>query len=68
VKESLNKTSSDLIAERLILEAKRMLIQLKFNVTQIGYELGYHDKSCFVRFFKKQTGETPMNFLNNYQK
>jgi len=41
---------------------------LKFNVTQIGYELGYHDKSYFVRFFKKQTGETPMNFLNNYQK
>lgn len=68
VKESLNKTSSDLIAERLILEAKRMLIQLKFNVTQIGYELGYQDKSYFVRFFKKQTGETPMNFLNNYQK
>ena len=68
VKESLNKTSSDLIAERVILEAKRMLIQLKFNVTQIGYELGYQDKSYFVRFFKKQTGETPMNFLNNYQK
>jgi AraC-like DNA-binding protein len=68
VKESLNKTSSDLIAERVILEAKRMLIQLKFNVTQIGYELGYYDKSYFVRFFKKQTGETPMNFLNNYQK
>jgi AraC-like DNA-binding protein len=68
VKESLNKTSSDLIAERVILEAKRMLIQLKFNVTQIGYELGYFDKSYFVRFFKKQTGETPMNFLNNYQK
>jgi AraC-like DNA-binding protein len=68
VKESLNKTSSDLIAERVILEAKHMLIQLKFNVTQIGYELGYHDKSYFVRFFKKQTGETPMNFLNNYQK
>jgi AraC-like DNA-binding protein len=68
VKESLNKTSSDLIAERVILEAKRLLIQLKFNVTQIGYELGYQDKSYFVRFFKKQTGETPMNFLNNYQK
>jgi len=68
VKESLNKTSSDLIAERVILEAKRMLIQMKFNVTQIGYELGYQDKSYFVRFFKKQTGETPMNFLNNYQK
>jgi AraC-like DNA-binding protein len=67
VKESLNKTSSDLIAERVILEAKRMLIQLKFNVTQIGYELGYQDKSYFVRFFKKQTGETPLTFLERYK-
>ena len=68
VKESLNKTSSELIADRIILEAKRLLIQSKLNVSEIGYELGYFDKSYFVRFFKKQTGETPMNFLNNYQK
>ena len=67
VKKSLNKTSSELIADRIILEAKRLLIQSKLNVSEIGYELGYFDKSYFVRFFKKQTGETPLTFLERYK-
>ncbi len=67
VKESVNKTSLELIADRIILEAKRLLIQSKLNVSEIGYELGYFDKSYFVRFFKKQTGETPLTFLERYK-
>ncbi len=67
VKESLNKTSSELIADRIILEAKRLLIQSKLNVSEIGYELGYFDKSYFVRFFKKQTGQTPLTFSERYK-
>lgn len=68
VKDAVNKTSSELIADRIILEAKRLLIQSKLNVTEIGYKLGYFDKSYFVRFFKKQTGETPLTFLERYQR
>jgi AraC-like DNA-binding protein len=63
-----NKTSTQLIAERIILEAKRLLIHTQLQVTQIGYELGYADKSYFVRFFKKNAGETPMEFLRGYKK
>ncbi|HWY09801.1 MAG TPA: helix-turn-helix transcriptional regulator [Bacteroidia bacterium] len=58
-----NKTSTQLIAERIILEAKRLLIHTQLQVTQIAYELGYVDKSYFVRFFKKNAGETPLGFL-----
>ncbi len=66
-KTCLNKTSTQLIAERIILEAKRMLIHSALNVTEVGEALGYNDKSYFIRFFKKNTGETPLSFLNRYK-
>jgi AraC family transcriptional regulator, transcriptional activator of pobA len=66
VKDSIGKTSTQLIADRIILEAKRLLIQGKLNVTEVGYELGYSDRSYFVRFFKKQSGETPLSFVRRY--
>jgi YesN/AraC family two-component response regulator len=50
------------------LEAKRMLIYSKLNVTQIGEELGYFDNSYFVRFFKKNVGMTPFGFLTKYMR
>lgn len=66
-KECLNKTTSDLIAERIILEAKRLLIHSKHTVAEIADELGYEDNSYFSRFFKKNCGETPVEFLAKYK-
>lgn len=65
-KKCFNKTSTQLISERLILEAKRMLMHSEFNVTQISEELGFNETSYFIRFFKKQVGVTPLNFQNSY--
>jgi AraC family transcriptional activator of pobA len=65
---TLNKTTSDVVADRVILEAKRMLVHSKFSVIQISVELGYIDDSYFVRVFKKRTGETPMQFIQRYGK
>ena len=67
-KITFNKTTSDVIADRIILEAKRMLVHSKFSVIQISMELGYIDNSYFVRVFKKRTGETPMEFSKRYGK
>jgi AraC-like DNA-binding protein len=67
-KETLNKTTSDLIFSRIILEAKRMLLFTKYSVSQIAAELGYDDSSYFTRLFKNKTGETPLEFLNKYGK
>lgn len=68
VKNCLNKTSSSLIQERVILEAKRMLMHSELNVTEISLALGFNESSYFIRFFKKKTGVTPMGFLNLYIK
>ena len=64
VKTSLNKTTSDLISERIILEAKRELAFSEKNVSEIIDELGYDDSAYFFRFFKKKTSFTPSEFLN----
>jgi AraC family transcriptional regulator, transcriptional activator of pobA len=66
-KSCLGKTSTQLISERIVLEAKRMLIYSKLNVSQIGAELGYFDNAYFIRFFKRNTGITPYAFLTKYK-
>jgi AraC family transcriptional regulator, transcriptional activator of pobA len=67
-KITFNKTTSDVIADRIILEAKRMLVHSKLSVIQISVELGYIDNSYFIRVFKKRTAETPIQFINRYCK
>lgn len=62
-KTLLNKTTTDLITDRVILEAKRLLVQGGNSVAGIAGELGYFDASYFTRLFKKKTGETPASFL-----
>lgn len=61
-KRSLNKTVSNLIHERLMLEARRLLAHSDLSVTQISDILGFNDKSHFIRFFKKRLSTTPEQF------
>ena len=65
-KKGLNKTVTTLIHERTILEAKRLLLFTDNTVAEIAYELGYTDKSYFMRFFKKQTSYTADSFRKRY--
>jgi len=62
-RESLNKTVSEVIADRVVLEAKRLLVQGGVNAGQVADKLGYEDHSYFNRFFRKHAGMTPMGFL-----
>jgi AraC-like DNA-binding protein len=66
-KATLGKTSSALIDEHIILEAKRYLLATTDQVSQIAYHLGYEDASYFIRFFKKHTGHSPELFRRNFQ-
>ncbi len=60
--EILNKTTTEVITDRIILEAKRMLLEKKFSINEIAAELGYEDYSYFSRLFKKHSGMTATDF------
>lgn len=60
--QQLNKTPSQMIQERIILEAQRLLLYSNLNINQVGYRLGFDDASYFVKYFKKHTGVSPSEF------
>jgi AraC-like DNA-binding protein len=62
--EILEKTATEVITDRVIIEIKRMLIDKQLSINEIAFILGYEDYSYFSRFFKKQTGMSPTEFRN----
>ena len=58
-KAHFNKTLTDLISGRIIIEAKRELYLTNKTVKEIAYELGYNDEYYFSRFFKKNADVSP---------
>lgn len=61
-KSVLGTTPSALIHDRLLLDAKRHLAFSRMPAAQIAYALGYTDAAYFSRYFKKQTGQSPLEF------
>ncbi len=62
LKESLGRTTTDIIASRVIQEAKILLKQTDWNISEISYTLGFDDLAHFSNFFKKKTSFTPNEF------
>jgi AraC-like DNA-binding protein len=61
-KAHFNKTLTNLIAERIIIEAKRELYLTNKSVKEVAYELGYEDEYYFSRFFKKNVNISPQAY------
>jgi len=59
-----HKSPLTVIQDRIILEAKRLLMYTDKSAKEIAYDLGYDDASYFSNFFKKQTGYAPSDFRN----
>ena len=53
------RTPSQIIKERLVTEAKRLLIYTELSIKEIAHELGYDEIAHFSNFFKKNTGFAP---------
>ena len=68
IKETTGFTANELMHNRILLEAKRLLINKNIDITQIAYELGFKDASYFARFFKKSTGISPSGFRSGIYK
>ena len=59
-----HKSPLAVIQERIILEAKRLLLYTDKSAKEIAYDLGYDDAAYFSNFFKKQSGLSPSDFRN----
>jgi AraC-like DNA-binding protein len=58
-KNHFNKTMTNLISERIVIEAKRELYLTDKSVKEIAYDLGYDDEHYFSRFFKNNANISP---------
>lgn len=64
----LQKSVSEIIETRKLIEAKNLLTSSGMNISEIGYELGFNEKSYFTAVFKKRTGQTPTEFREEMKK
>lgn len=62
VHEQTGRSAGDIIRQRRLLDAKRLLLHSDLSVSEIGYELGFHDPSYFSRFFRRYAGAAPESF------
>lgn len=62
IKSSLNISAKEYIQNRLVLEAKRMVLFTDKSSKEIGYNLGFDDPSHFSKFFKNNTRQSIMEF------
>jgi AraC family transcriptional activator of pobA len=57
---------NDIIKDRILLEAKRLLAYASLSIKEIAYDLGYDDPAYFNRLFSNKTGQTPAVFRKQF--
>lgn len=65
-KDLMGKPAGTLIRDRVLLEAKRLLVNADLQITEIAWQLHFEDNSYFSRFFKKYTGQSPEAFRKRH--
>ncbi|MFB9055267.1 helix-turn-helix domain-containing protein [Mariniflexile ostreae] len=61
-KKQYDKTASEIIAIEIIKEVKRLLLYTNRTISDIAFQLEFKDVSHFVKYFKRHTGSTPLQF------
>ena len=62
VSQLTGKTSSQIIKAKQVLEIKRLLVHTNLSVTEIAGVLNFPDQSYFAKFFKRETGNSPLQY------
>ncbi|KFC18276.1 hypothetical protein IO90_18835 [Chryseobacterium sp. FH1] len=62
VKETIDITAGQVIKNRVILEAERLLLHTTLSIIEISYELGFNDNSHFGKYFKSAKEISPNDF------
>lgn len=66
LKKHTGQNASTHIRNRLLDEAKALLLQTDWNLHNISYSMGFSDQPNFSFFFKKNTGLTPVEFRKSF--
>lgn len=64
--EVLGASAGEIIRNRVLLEAKRLLVIKDYAISEIAYALNFNDNSYFTKFFKKGEGITPEEFRKQH--
>jgi len=67
-KEVVDKLTSQIISERIIIEARRLLKFTTLQIGEIAFRLGFEDTSYFVKYFKRHVGDSPKVYRNRIEK
>lgn len=59
---------NEIIKNRIVLEAKRLLLYTDSSIKEIAFKLGYEDPAYFNRMFTQKAGETPATFRKGLSK
>jgi AraC family transcriptional regulator, transcriptional activator of pobA len=62
VRENAGRTAKELINDRILLEAKRLLYNGSWTIKEIAFQIGFDDPAYFSRFFSKQAGVSALSF------
>lgn len=62
LKEHMGKTTTEIITGRIVQEAKILLKQTDWNISEIAWSLGFEEIAHFSNFFRKQTSLSPVTF------
>lgn len=63
----LGKTSKQMIDDRIMLEAKRLLVHSTDTIKEIAYQLGFLEPTNFIKYFRKHSHHTPVEFRESLQ-
>lgn len=64
----LGKSPKQMIDDRVLLEAKRLLAHTNDSAKEIGFALGFEEPTNFIKYFRKHTGTTPVEFREQFIK
>lgn len=62
LKETTGKTTGEIIGSRIFQEAKLLLTQTQWNISEIAFSLGFEEVAHFSNFFKKHSQQSPQNY------
>lgn len=60
------KTPKNIIDDRVLLEAKRLMAHTNESIKEIAFSLGFEEPTNFIKYFKKHTDKTPVEFRSEF--